>query len=70
MFDKIKTMKTHHQVIFSIVIAFAVIAFWRGVWGLMDEYFFPNHLQISLWFSVAIGIIILAVTHYVTRELT
>ncbi len=37
---------------FVILIAFAVISFWRGIWGLMDEYLFPASYQMSLWASV------------------
>ncbi|MFH1133648.1 MAG: hypothetical protein V1735_04095 [Nanoarchaeota archaeon] len=69
MFKKIFNMKSEHQVVFSVIIAFAVIAFWRGVWGLMDEYLFPDHYRLSLWISIAIGLGILIGTHYVTKEL-
>ena len=69
MIDKFNKMKFKHQSIFAILIAFAVISFWRGVWGLMDEYLFPENLQLSLWASVFIGLGILILTHYVTKEL-
>ncbi len=67
MFQKISKMKSKHQIIFAIVIAFAVISFWRGVWGLMDEYLFPANLELSLWASVIIGIAILALTHQAAK---
>jgi hypothetical protein len=54
---------------FAILIAFAVIAFWRGIWGLMDIYLFPENYPLSLWVSVAIGLLILVITHYTTKEL-
>ena len=69
MFKKISEMEAKHQVILSIVIAFAVIAFWRGVWGLMDLYFFPDNNELSLWLSVLLGLVILMATHYVAKEL-
>ncbi|MBW3013240.1 hypothetical protein KY325_00465 [Candidatus Woesearchaeota archaeon] len=62
-------MKHHHQTIFAIIIAVAVISLWRGIWGLMDEYLLPNHYELSLWLSVAIGLAILIGTHYATKEL-
>ncbi|MCK4335566.1 MAG: hypothetical protein KAT94_01625 [Candidatus Aenigmarchaeota archaeon] len=62
-------MKLKHQTIFAVVIAFAVISFWRGVWGLMDEYLFPDNYQLSLWASLILGLAILVATHYVTKEL-
>lgn len=69
MFRKISQMKSKHQTIFAVVIAFAVISFWRGVWGLMDEYLFPDNYQLSLWASLVLGLAILIATHYVTKEL-
>lgn len=62
-------MKSKHQILFAILIAFAVVSFWRGVWGLMDEYLFPNNYQLSLWISLVLGVVILIVTNYVTKEL-
>ncbi|MCD6414223.1 MAG: hypothetical protein J7L23_01185 [Candidatus Diapherotrites archaeon] len=69
MFNEISKMESKHQTLFAIIIAFAVISFWRGVWGLMDEYLFPNDYQLSLWFSLFLGLVILVITHYVTKEL-
>ncbi len=69
MFKKISKMKFHHQSLFAIIIAFAVISFWRGVWGLMDEYLFPENYKLSLWISLISGIVILIATHYATKEL-
>jgi len=69
MFGKIKSMKPWKQISFAILIAFAVISFWRGIWGLLDEYLFPSSMELSLWISVLIGLVILIVTHYTTKEL-
>ncbi|MCK4968763.1 MAG: hypothetical protein KAS12_06940, partial [Candidatus Aenigmarchaeota archaeon] len=49
--------------------AFAVISFWRGVWGLMDEYLFPENYKLSLWVSLFLGMFILIITNYATKEL-
>ena len=64
MFKKISKMRARNQTLVAIVIAFAVIAFWRGVWGLMDYHLFPENLWLSSWVSIAIGIGILGITHY------
>jgi len=69
MFKRIGRMKSKHQIFFAILIAFAVISFWRGVWGLMDEYLFPDNYPLSLWVSVVLGVAILIMTHYATKEL-
>ncbi|MBW3001902.1 hypothetical protein KY338_01935 [Candidatus Woesearchaeota archaeon] len=64
-----KIKKKSHKLLFAIVIGFAVISFWRGIWGLMDIYLFPNNLSLSLWISVFVGIVILIITDYTTKEL-
>ena len=69
MFKKLSKMKFRHQTLFALVISFAVISFWRGLWGLMDMYLLPNNYILSLWVSMFMGLSILAITHYVTKEL-
>ena len=69
MFKNMKKMKAKHQTVFVIMIAFAVISFWRGVWGLMDEYLFPLNYELSLWISLVLGLGILIGTHYASKEL-
>lgn len=69
MYKKISKMKSKHQIIFAIMIAFAVISFWRGIWGLMDEYLFPYNYRLSLWTSLILGVLILIATHYTAKEL-
>jgi hypothetical protein len=62
-------MKSHHQVFLAIVIASGVIAFWRGLWGLMDLYLFPHNEAISSLMSILIGLAVLGATHYIVKEL-
>ncbi len=57
------------KVIFAIIIGFAVVSFWRGVWGLMDLYLFPDNLVLSLSVSVLLGMIILYFTKHLIDEL-
>jgi uncharacterized membrane-anchored protein len=52
-----------------ILVAAAVISFWRGLWGLMDVYLFPNNYSLSLISSVIIGLLILILTRYARKEL-
>lgn len=66
-FAKMSSVK---QIAFAILIAFAVISFWRGIWGLSDQFLFPNDYTLSLWISLIVGLIILITTHYTTKELT
>ena len=69
MLKKFSKLKTKHQLILSIIVAFAVVSLWRGVWGLMDEFLFPDNYQLSLWTSVLLGLVILTATGYATKEL-
>lgn len=57
------------KVLYAVIIAFAIVSFWRGIWGLMDLYLFPNNYTLSLWVSVAIGLAILYVTKHVIDKL-
>ena len=57
------------KVVHTLLIALAIVAFWRGVWGLMDIYLFPNNAIVSFSFSVIIGILILSVTEKLTEHL-
>jgi hypothetical protein len=57
------------KISFAIIIAFAVISFWRGIWGLMDIYLFPTNETLSLLSSVVIGVAILIIAGYSTKAL-
>ncbi len=39
----------------------AVVAMWRGLWGLMDIYLWPNNPKRSNWASFIIGFALIAV---------
>ena len=72
IFGGVKELKTRYQILFLIVISFAVIAFWRGAWGLLDEFFvilMPNDPRYGYWISFLAGITILAATGYASKEL-
>ncbi|MBI1970345.1 hypothetical protein HYS47_01215 [Candidatus Woesearchaeota archaeon] len=69
MFHRIKKMKPIKQALFTLLIGIAVVAFWRGTWVLMEAYLLPESKVVSGWISILIGLSVLAVTHYWTREL-
>lgn len=62
-------LKKHHKIIFAVIVATAVVMFWRGVWGLMDVFLFPDDYSLSSLVSVVLGLSLLALTHYKFREL-
>ena len=47
------------EVTHVILTALAIIMFWRGIWGLMDTYLFPDNHVLSYVLSIIIGILIL-----------
>lgn len=70
MYKKFQKMGYFRQIIFALLVGFAIVAFWRGVWGLLDVYLLPTNVALSMWASAAIGVIILIVTHDVVKGLT
>lgn len=53
----------------ALYISIGVIAFWRGMWQLLDLYMFPNNELLSNLLSLIIGLGILTASGYATREL-
>ena len=66
MFINFRKKKPRHQLALSILVGVSIVSFWRGVWGLMDLYFFPNSQTLSFITSIIIGLIIL----YSTKRLS
>ncbi len=64
-----KQRRNFKTISYTILIAFAIVSFWRGVWGLMDIYLFPNNPVLSLSVSVLIGLVILYSTKHIIGEL-
>lgn len=64
MIKKISTLKKHHQLFFSFIVVTGVTAVWRGIWGLLDMYLFPDNMELSYVVSLLLGIGIIATTHY------
>jgi hypothetical protein len=47
----------------------AIIAFWRGLWGLMDLYVFPEEPTVSFLVTFLIGIVILYLNDFNLNEI-
>ena len=43
----------------ALILALGAVFFWRGVWGLLDVYLFPNNMVLSYSISIGIGIVVL-----------
>jgi hypothetical protein len=44
-----------------LIASFAIVAFWRGTWNLMDKFLFPNNFVLSQFISIGIGLLILGI---------
>jgi len=65
MLEKLFEKTSLGDVVVIIITSLAIVSFWRGVWGLMDLYLFPENLLLSLLISMAIGLaILLAIAFY------
>ena len=40
---EMRSLKTHHKVLFTLIGASGVILVWRGLWGIFDTTPFLNH---------------------------
>ncbi len=69
MESKKKRLKRVKDVFYTILIAFAIISFWRGIWGLMDLYLYPGNHVASFSISIILGIIILYSTENLIKRL-
>jgi len=43
-----------------LIAVVAVVAMWRGLWGLIDIYLWPNNPKRSNWVSFTVGFVIIA----------
>jgi hypothetical protein len=48
-----------NKLFLTILEAVAFVTIWRGTWGLLDKYLFPNSPQTSYLISISIGLLLL-----------
>lgn len=65
-FTKLKKTRRNY---YSIIMGTAIVFYWRGVWSLMDMYFFPDQPLLSYGLSAGIGIFLLFINDFRLREL-
>jgi Fuseless len=59
LLDKFRGLKDRHKLLFAVLIGVGIVAFWRGMWMMMDTLFFPETPWISGVFSILLGLTIL-----------
>ena len=57
--EKIAELKARYPITNCIIVILAIIMLWRGVWGLLDQYLFPESPVISYLVSFALGVLVL-----------
>lgn len=58
-----------HPVLNTIIVLFAVVFIWRGIWSTLDLYFFPNNPLLSYVLSAVIGFLILILDDFELDEI-
>lgn len=64
-----KKFKQKYPNFYFLITGIGVIFVWRGVWGLLDLYFFPGNEVFSIFASVVIGLVILFINDFSLSEL-
>jgi hypothetical protein len=54
----------------SLKIVIGVVMVWRGIWGLLDYYLFPNNPALSYGISTLLGLFIIFVDDKDLEELS
>lgn len=57
-----------HEMLVAVFLIAAIVALWRGLWGLMDLFLFKENLVLSYFSSIIIGLAILSAAHYGLRQ--
>jgi len=66
---KRRRLRRIEKITYALIIGLAIVAFWRGAWGLMELYIFPNNLPLSLWITLSGSIIILIFTRNFVKRI-
>ncbi|MGR8951756.1 MAG: hypothetical protein ACU83V_05025 [Gammaproteobacteria bacterium] len=66
---KLAQFKALHPNLNAVVIVFAIIMLWRGVWGLLDTYLFPGSPVLSYLVGIGLGAVILYLDNFSIENL-
>lgn len=62
-------LKKKHGNIYAIIFGTAIVLYWRGVWGLMDTYLFPDNHVLSYAVSFVSGLFLLFINDFKLDEI-
>ena len=69
LFSHFKRLKQIHQMFISLIIFIGIILVWRGVYNIINQYWFPDYPVFSDISGIIVGLMILVATHYASRKL-
>jgi len=64
-----KKFRRKYRILHVLLMATAIVMFWRGVWGLLDVFLIPHHELVSSLLSIFIAFIVLYIDDFHLREL-
>lgn len=56
------------KISYALILGLAIVGFWRGAWGLMDLYIFPNNYPLSLLTTFLGSILVLILTRNLVKR--
>lgn len=56
---QLRALKARYPIGNAIAIIIAIVMLWRGVWGLLDTYFFPGSPTLSHFSCALLGVLVL-----------
>lgn len=69
MFKHYKKMSHWHRSLYYLITGIGIIIFWRGIWGLLDVYLFPDNPALSYIISTIGGLLILFLNDFSIEEI-
>jgi uncharacterized membrane-anchored protein len=67
-FSKFKELGHINQMFASLIVFVGIILVWRGVYNIMNKYWFPDYPAFSDVSGIVVGLIILTLTHYIVKK--
>ena len=64
-----RRFKKKYRLLHVLLVATAIVMFWRGAWSLLDTYFLPNYQLVSSALSILIAFFILYLDDFHLKEL-
>lgn len=68
LWDRLHTFQDHHQVLFGVVVAFAVISASWGLEKLFETFLFPSKPVYGYFLAVSVGLTLLWFTKYLIMQ--